>query len=287
MHTSCLLCSSSSLKQVTSVSRIELIQCQKCSFVFCKNIPSELELTNYYKNYGKNNYLSPLTVKRYNELLNYFEKYRKTNKILDVGCGHGFFLNEAKKRGWEVWGTDYSDVCQETCIKNNINFHKGDLKTNDYLPESFDVITSFEVIEHTNTPKHEINKFEYLLRSGGIVYITTPNFNSISRSILKDTWSIITYPEHLSYFTAKTLNFLLVNNGFKKVKIQTTGFSLTRYKRAVQKSNQAYISPTSDDEKLRVKADTKILFKTAKFIINTILTFLKKGDTIKAFYVKK
>src|SRR5437764_554107 len=108
-HQHCLICNSNKLKRLKGYESAFLIQCQTCSFVFCEKIPSEKELTDHYKSYGRNDYLSPITIKRYHELLDEFEKFRKTNKILDIGSGIGYFLEVAKSRGWEVFGTEYTD----------------------------------------------------------------------------------------------------------------------------------------------------------------------------------
>ncbi len=123
-HVNCLICKSDRLVNLESYSSTFLCKCKDCGFVFSKKIPTSDELIKHYSNYGRNDYLSPITVKRYNELLDYFEKYRKTNKILDVGCGIGYFLEEAKKRNWEVYGTEYTDVAIDICTSKGISMQK-------------------------------------------------------------------------------------------------------------------------------------------------------------------
>jgi 2-polyprenyl-3-methyl-5-hydroxy-6-metoxy-1,4-benzoquinol methylase len=254
--------------------------------VFSKKIPSEKELENHYEGYSRNDYLSPITIKRYNEILDEFEKHRKTNKLLDVGCGIGYFLEEAKKRGWEVYGTEYTEEAIEICSNIGISMQKGVLTPSNYDLESFDIITSFEVIEHINNPTEELNNFHELLRKGGITYVTTPNFNSILRYRLKSAYNVISYPEHLSYFTPKTLNKVF-NSGFKTKKITTTGFSFTRLKTSIGKSNQPIISIQSDDEKIRNLAESNKLVGALKIIINQLLTLFGFGDHLKGWFVKK
>jgi hypothetical protein len=65
-----------------------------------------------------------------------------------------------------------------------------------------------------------------LLTKDGLIYITTPNFSALERYVLKDDWGIITYPEHLTYFTPKTLNHALVKSNFSKIKIYTENISI-------------------------------------------------------------
>src|SRR5438477_307238 len=97
--TSCPVCNSNNIYPLSGYEKAFLIKCKSCSFVFSKLIPTEQELSDYYKAYPYFNSISPVTIKRFNELLDQLEKYRKTNNILDVGCGEGFFLEEAMKRG--------------------------------------------------------------------------------------------------------------------------------------------------------------------------------------------
>lgn len=287
LHTSCLVCNSPSLKKIKGFRSSHLCKCLSCGFVFAQAIPTMNELEEHYECYGRNDYLSPITIKRYNDLLDYFEQFRKTGKLLDVGCGIGYFLLEAKKRNWVVYGTEYTDKAVEICNNLGINMQKGVLDPSNYQPGSFDIITSFEVIEHINNPQREIDHFKQLLREGGLVYITTPNWNSLLRYRFKSAYNVITYPEHLSYYTKSTITKLFKSNGFKKENVQTTGVSITRLKTSSGKSNQAYISKTSDDEILRNKIEGNKLLQFGKNIINRTLSFFGVGDTVKGFFVKK
>ena len=287
IHNKCILCNSNSLSDLVGYEKAYLCKCSSCGFVFSKKIPSSEELDKFYKNYGVNNYLSPLTIKRYNELLDRLEPFRKTNRILDVGCGIGYFLGEAKKRGWEVYGTELSEESAKICSDKGISVQQVKIKEAQFGTEMFDVITSFEVIEHINNPQEELSVFKSILRKGGLVYITTPNFNSLLRYRLGSSYNIITYPEHLSYYTTRTLKKVFAISGFKTFKIETTGISLTRLRTSQGKSNQKIISAKSDDEKLRTKIDNRWHLKLAKTTVNKTLTIVGVGDSLKGWFIKQ
>ncbi len=286
-HQSCLICQNKTLTQLRGYEDAFLTSCDKCGFVFSEKIPTESELIAYYNGYGRNDFLSDITIKRYNELLNSLEKYRKTNRILDVGCGIGYFLEVAQKRGWEVYGTEYTDEAIKICKGKGISMAQGQLNPETYEEGFFDVVTSFEVIEHINNPLEEIKNIEYLVRPGGAFYFTTPNFNSLLRYKLKIDYNVICYPEHLSYYTPKTIHRLLKINNFKKIYIKTTGISLTRLRTSTKKSDQAFISKNSDDEKIRQSIENKPYLQMAKSAINTGLTLLGVGDSLKGLYQKR
>lgn len=287
-HKNCMICNSPDIKNLKGFEENYLVKCNKCGFVFSERIPSDKELIDYYKKvYQRNDYLSPITIKRYNELLDEFEKYRKTNKILDIGSGIGYFLVEAKKRGWDVFGTELTEDSIQICKEKGIIMHQGVLNPDNYKPETFDVITSFEVIEHINYPKRELANIYQILRRGGVFYFSTPNFNSLERFYLSGKYSVVCFPEHLSYYTKKTISKLMSNDKFKKVKLTTTGYSLTRMKERRKGSDKVYVSETTEDEIIRTKIEKNILLKWIKHLINNFFTVLGIGNSLKGLYQKK
>jgi 2-polyprenyl-3-methyl-5-hydroxy-6-metoxy-1,4-benzoquinol methylase len=284
-HESCLLCNSPALTGKGEYLEGNMLQCNNCGFVFAKQIPTIEELIKHYDGYGRKDYLSPITIKRYHEILDNFEPYRKMNNLIDVGCGIGYFAEVAKERGWNVYGTEYTDQAIKICSAKGIMMHQGKLDPNNYPQEHFDIITSFEVIEHINNPIEEMGNFNKILRSGGGVYITTPNFNSISRFLSGPNWTVVGYPEHLSYYTPTTMHALLKKFGFRKGKVETTGFSITKHKISQKTSEKTeYIG--SEDEVLRGKMETVWYWKLLKKIVNGFLSSLGVGDAMKVFYIK-
>ena len=286
LHTHCLICNEINLTELKDFRTAGLVKCQSCGFVFSKYIPTKEELIAHYNGYGRNDYLSPITIKRYNELLDHFEKFRKTNNILDVGCGIGYFLEIAKERGWNVYGTEFTQEAISICQQKGIEIREGALTNQMFEPEQFDIITSFEVLEHINNPIEELTHFNHFLRKGGLVYLTTPNFNSLLRIKLKEKYDVITYPEHLSYYTPSTLLKLFKNSGFKKYKIETTGISISRLKSGKNHASIAHVSESSDDEKLRNSFETKFYMKLIKNTINKGLTIVGLGDSLKGWFIK-
>jgi 2-polyprenyl-3-methyl-5-hydroxy-6-metoxy-1,4-benzoquinol methylase len=283
-HAFCLQCGSELLKPLNHYHKAGLVCCKSCNFVFCDRIPTQSELIAHYNTYPRHETISEITIKRYKELANKFESFRINNKWLDVGCGNGHMLSEAKKLNWEVYGTEFTDRAVEICSSKGISMNQGALNTSNYKKGQFDIITFIEVIEHINSPNKELSDFHYLLRKGGLLYITTPNFNSISRNLLKENWSIIEYPEHLCYYTAKTLHDALVRNGFEKLELKTTGLSVSRIS---NNQNHLISEKESKDESLRNLTENKSWAKKSKKLANSLLNLVKKGDNLKALYIKK
>lgn len=291
--TTCIVCGSDNLKALNGFEHASLTRCGECGMVFSSANPTLRELEEYYKGYGRNDYLSPITIKRYHEILDQFESVRKTNRLLDVGCGIGYFLDVAKERGWEVYGTEFTDKAIEICESKGIKMHKGPLNPSNYNLESFDVITSFEVIEHINTPNLEVSNISKLLRKEGLFYITTPNFNSTLRYYLGPKYNVIGWPEHLSYYTPSTIENLMKRHSLKKVFIQTTGISITRFLSSKKpataeetREGTAFIAENTQDEKLRNRFESSSILGIVKKTMNSILSATGKGDALKGLFTK-
>lgn len=284
--TKCLITEKTDLSPLKGYEKDYLVKSKSSGFVFCSRIATEKELLDYYNSYPIGyNADSEITRIRINELLDGFEEFRKTNKILDVGCGPGLFLIEAKKRGWDVYGTEFTDKQIIYLNGKGIKTSQGKLTESSFDKGSFDIIISSEVIEHINNPTEEMYLFHYFLRKGGLTYITTPNFNAIERFILKGKYNIIQYPEHLCYYTPKTINLLLRNAGFEKIKIKTTGISFSRIKNSLNKDSINKKNGVNNDEDLRKSLESGYK-KHLKSFINWILTSLKIGSSMKAWYIK-
>ncbi len=300
IHQACLICGSNKIEPMPKFHKSYLTKCQDCSFVFAERIPTLEELIAHYDTYGRNDYLSPITIKRYHEILDFLEPLRKTNNLIDVGCGIGHFLTVAKERGWNVYGTEFTDEAIQICQNKGISMHQGVLNPTNYPSNHFDVVVSFEVLEHINNPQEEVANFNTILREGGAVYLTTPNFNAISRLILKEKWAVIEYPEHLCYYTPKTLSSIFKQFGFSKKWIQTTGINFSRFESSMQKKDQEpkinkdesgknipIANENSKDEQLRKRIEGNLLLKIAKSSVNGVLNTTRTGDSMKGLFIKK
>ncbi len=288
-HQRCPLCEQPQLRPLAEYYDAHgLVKCQNCRFVCMERIPTLEELNDHYSTYAYEGegYLSPLTVQSYQRLLDEWEPFRKNNRILDVGCGRGWFLIEAKKRGWKVFGTEFSEAGVARCREAGIDIRAGALTADSFPPGHFDIITSFEVIEHINNPRQELRYITDFLRAGGLFYCTTPNFDSLMRYYLKADYDVIGYPEHLCYYTVRTLNHAAGLYGLRPIKVLTTGLSLTRLRTSQKQSEEAFVSQTSADEHLRQRIAQKWYLGVAKSLINRFLTLTQTGMTLKGYYQK-
>ncbi len=289
LHSTCFICNSTDIRPLARYyEKHSLVKCHSCGLVFAHKIPTAEELNEHYKfySYDKEAQLSEMTRMAYARLLDEFEPFRKTNRILDVGCGRGWFLEEAQKRGWEVFGTEFSEAAIERCTEKGIQMRRGALSSDQFERDFFDVITSIEVIEHIHTPLNDLTHIHAFLRKGGLFYCTTPNFNSIMRYYLKEKYNVIEYPEHLTYYTKKTLTGAIERFPFKRHKFRSTGISITRIKQSLAQEGSAPITH-ANDENMREAISKKWYLDVAKRTLNFLFTLTNTGLTLKAYYIKK
>ncbi len=275
-HASCPVCDAPNTFKVRyHLYNSDLLQCNNCNHYFFETIPTDEELTQHYQTYPHNLPLSDITIKRYNELLDRFEKYRSTNNILDYGCGDGYFLQEAKKRNWNVYGVEFDKKSIEICTAKGINMITIDSITS--YTNYFDVVTAFEVIEHLTYPGKFLKIIYNILNINGVFYGTTPNFNSLTRYIRGAAWRVIEYPEHLMYFTSGALKRSFQKNQFKILDVMTTGIDIHEWTKRKRTNYQHNISAIEASRENFESGYRKLIKKC----INLLLNLLKCGDSLK------
>lgn len=269
-----------------------LVRSRSVGFVFCRQVPSAEELRIAYDHYQRDYALAPLTRVQYSAVLASLQKYRTAGRVLDLGCGSGHFLDVAKERGWSAYGTETSDEAVTICRAKGISMTSSSLVPNEYEPGFFDVVIMTELIEHVNNPREVLAGVHRLLRPGGAVYFTTPNFNSIERFVLKSRYGIITYPEHLSYYTPPVIDILFKAMGFKREQLWTQGISVFRIMQAWERQrdtttvSQPSSSAEAAAESVRSLVKQNAIFRAALAVVNGTLNLLGIGTSLRGIYVK-
>lgn len=280
----CPVCGATDHRPIPVRARDHLVRCGRCAMVFTGVTPTPAELAAYYGEYPVHEHVSPVTLKRYDELLADFARYRRTGRMLDVGCGAGLFLERARMQGWEVHGTEFGARALAACRSRGIRIIEGPLDPAHYPPASFDVLCSFEVMEHLTDPGAEMRRMKTLLRPGGALYITTPNYRSMGRLLAGSSWNVVNYPEHLNYFTPGTLTRLAERCGLHLRSVRTTGVSVQRVLTRASLDPARRKSAANVQEDLRERLERNAFNRSVKRLADRTLDLLKVGDTIKAVY---
>lgn len=150
-------------------------------------------------------------------------------KLLDVGCGYGFFLQEMKSRGWQVKGIEISQHGRQYAKRTwNLEIFSEPLE-NLQLPENtFDVVTLFYVIEHVLEPLDLLKAVRRVLKPTGLVLLRWPHTTPIVKLLgpLSRRLDLYHTPYHLYDFSSETIKKLLKQAGFRSVETTIAGYTL-------------------------------------------------------------
>ena len=141
-------------------------------------------------------------------------------RLLDIGTAAGAFVAAARDRGWEAEGCEPNRWMAEWgSTRYGIRIRPGDVLNLDYEDGSFDVITLWDVIEHTTDPTAVLERCRALLRPGGILVVNYPDIGSWVARLLGRRWLFLT-SVHLYYFDQRTIRLMLEKTGYRVEKIR-------------------------------------------------------------------
>jgi SAM-dependent methyltransferase len=137
-------------------------------------------------------------------------QFQKWQRLLEIGCGRGEFLDAFHQLGMDCSGVDLSDY--GFCHLNNIQVAKVDI-SKDVLPfenSTFDVVYHKSLIEHLYLPDHLMKETCRVLKPGGRVIILTPDWLSQMKVFYEDY-------THSRPYNVAALSDLLKVYGFDKI----------------------------------------------------------------------
>jgi len=224
----CCICGKSGVIPYKGVDNLKLVKCPACSLIFVSPMPEpaalkEIYEADYYNNknsleIGYDDYSKEEANIRKTALkrLRYIERYAKKGKLLDVGCAFGFFMDTARRNGWDTSGIEISHVASEHALKLGLNVTEGNIDIMELPDEKYDLITLWDVVEHLIKPKEVLIKLCQRLDKGGILVLTTLDIDSFPARLTDGKWIGFKSPqEHLWYFSRTTISKLLVESGFR------------------------------------------------------------------------
>lgn len=145
---------------------------------------------------------------------------------LDIGCGTGGLLEQARRRGAQVFGADSSQFALERCRQKGLAL-LADSEVADQSG-SFDVVSAIEVIEHVPDPRKLLELLRACVRVGGVVYVGTGNWNLVRRQ--RGTPYLM--PEgHIQYFTPDRMRRLFADCSLGEADVLNRSWFVERLRR--------------------------------------------------------
>lgn len=204
-------------KKIEDLNGTELFQCCDCDVQLWRPLPQ-----NSDKEFYQESEMYEFVEKRPTQWFhNQFLKNSliSSGRLLDVGFGQGEFLNAAKNLGLELWGIDIAERNVEMAKRNyNLsNIYAQPLE--EFVKRNeigkFDIITTFEILEHLPDPAEFLDLIKKILKSQGYLILSTPNLDRFGG--VKEDWDFP--PNHLFRWNKSTLVKLLESRNFKIIKV--------------------------------------------------------------------
>lgn len=207
------------LKRRTSETiHYSIVKCNKCGLVRSDPVIDAGIISKLYSE-RKSGYIHEIDNRRvtYRNYLLKIEKYNnKKGALLEIGCGNGFFLEEALALGYRaVKGVEPSSATVESAgpkVRSNIICDI--MRPGLFSPEQFDIICMFHLFDHIPDPGILLNECFKILKPGGLIFFLNHNVEAVSAKLLKDRSPIINI-EHTYLYSFKTIKLIAEKYGFK------------------------------------------------------------------------
>ena len=281
----CDLCGSAKKVFITSENDYPISRCLNCGFVYVNEIPEVDDGKVLGEYYTDDRAEIDVMRKRYEEvsefLIREIGKYKSGGKLLDVGCGFGFFLLKARESGWQVYGTDLSEFAIDYAktTQDLQNVLCTDLSQDVFDGQKFDSVNLTNVLEHVPSPTDTLNGCKSLMDDKGVLTVRVPNmeFNDLKftvsavlrflRLASEGNLSYLSSPPplHLSGFSSRTLRKYFDKIGLETIEIKPSKLSNAAHENVLYQLFEFFV---------------KVLYKLSFRKINlspTILAIARKG----------
>jgi len=213
----CALCDSTQSLPVYSKDGYTIVRCEACGLMYVDPVPDDTELAQYYRSdflvdFREN---ARSAARKADHLLDRLESVVSKGRLLEIGCSYGFFLDAARRRGWQVCGVELS---RDASRYGRDVLGLETFSTLEEGPQAqgttFDAVMLRHVLEHLPRPSEYLRLIRTCLKPNGVLLGVLPNIDSLEHRILRSSWSWISPPAHLYYYSPGTLRGMLRKHGF-------------------------------------------------------------------------
>jgi SAM-dependent methyltransferase len=210
------------MRPLFEVKGYEIIECAACSVAFYRGAESAERIDDLFPDAyftdggaGYPDYLGDEAIRR-RQAGAYLRRLAESgvaggsgHRALDAGCAAGFFMDEARRVGWEVVGCDVNQsMVAHAQTALDLDARLGGFLDLEFAPESYDLITMFGALEHLPKPRLVMKRIHELLKPGGAVAIETWNRHATIARLLGAHWHVYAPPSCLWYHTRRSLRRL-------------------------------------------------------------------------------
>jgi len=220
----CIFCDKGSDRVVIEENGYKGRKCPQCGLIFVSPRPTLSEILNLYSHnqahLSAEMHLSGEFTRRLyaRHNLAVIKRYGKGGSLLEIGTGAGYFLDEARKEGFEVYGIELNKI-QANFVKNTLSIpcQETPLDESSFGGRRFDIIYHCDVLSHFYDPIAEFKKINRKSKDGGMLVFETGNLGDVDERHFS-AFTEFYYPDHLFFFGENNLKELLKLTRFELVK---------------------------------------------------------------------
>lgn len=225
----CILCRTTEREMLIEKDGWKVHRCPSCGLGLLDPRPSESEIEGLYRSeYFSEQYdggVEPNSLQYLRRLRSekhrtkFIQSIKRSGRLLDVGCGYGYFLDACRRQGYHVQGLDVSEWAAQYAIRKlGLALTIGKIDEVSFPSGHFDIITMWHSLEHTPDPHKALQQVISWLKPDGILAIDVPNYEGTDAQKTWREWCGWQLPYHYWHFTFKSLEQLLDQYGFSIVK---------------------------------------------------------------------
>lgn len=199
-----------------------IVRCSRCGLVFSSPILPPSQITKLYRRsictYDEQ---IPFVTKTYLDLFFRIRRYLpKQLKVLEVGCGSGFFLKALQRKSiHNVWGVEPGKQMVEEAPERLRHRITNDVfKKQQFARDTFDAVCCFHTLDHMTDPNMFAKEAYNILKPGGFVLVVVHDTDGLSVKLFGERSPIFDI-EHIYLFNKQTLRQLFLKHGFASVNV--------------------------------------------------------------------
>jgi SAM-dependent methyltransferase len=222
----CIVCGSAT-RPAYEKGGSEYHRCDGCGLLFLHPLPDPGEMQGFaeaeysggaYEEYARARDLKMAT---FRDRCAVIERYVPRGRLLDVGAACGFMIDVALESGYDAYGVEFSaaaiaqasDEAQPRIFQESV----------DALDTAslgvFDLVTAFDIVEHSLAPIGFLRSLTRLLRPGGFVVLSTPDVDHFLRHVMRARWPHLQPLQHTYLFSRESMRLALAQSGLELVSI--------------------------------------------------------------------
>lgn len=203
-----------------------LVRCADCGFLFDSGHSAEelqeLYGDSYFEDYpqAEGGYSDDEAQRRMEatKRLEWIARWKQSGRLFEVGAAAGFFLDEARKVGFEVSGVEPGPTVSQFARDSfGLDVQTGFLEQIELPEDPFDVVCMFHVLEHIHSPAAVLRELREHTVVGGMLFVEIPNIESVVARKSGADWKFLDLPNHVGFYSPDHLAKLFGDAGYELV----------------------------------------------------------------------